>query len=236
MAPKSVRSVTDKNESVRQARLEKEGSDGHTFGKRALGGSTKIVCKTNTGAVRDGKDQSRGAQPDNKPKDKLQNKTQPSITDFLAFEDSGPLLKDPPILMKASGEASRVESGARMEMKSGEDSLNSKDPRDCGEGPMNEAKRLDQKAGVSDHLMAHSNIQEQERAKETQSLIEGCPESCVKERTAQEKMEAVMGGVADRNQLLGTEKKAEYVGRIGEWLKEGGDKFCSLTESETASS
>ncbi|KAJ1108381.1 hypothetical protein NDU88_005757 [Pleurodeles waltl] len=100
---------------------------------------------------------------------------------------------------------------------------------------MNEAKRLDQKARWSDHLMAHSNLQEQERTKETQSLIEGCPEPCVKERTAQEKIEAVMGVVADRNQLLETEK-VEYDGRNGEWLKEGGDKFYSLTESETASS
>ncbi|KAJ1159331.1 hypothetical protein NDU88_011998 [Pleurodeles waltl] len=44
-----------------------------------------------------------------------------------------------------------------------------------------------------------------------------------------------MGGAADRNRLLETEK-AEYDGRNSEWLKEGGDKFYSLTESETASS
>ncbi|KAJ1158131.1 hypothetical protein NDU88_010825 [Pleurodeles waltl] len=193
MAPKSARSVTDKNESVRQARLAKEGSDGHAIGKQALGGSTKIGCKTNAGAVRDGRDQSRGAQPDNKPKDKPQNKTQPSITDFLAYEDSGPLPKDPPILMEDSGEASSVELGACMEMKPGKNSLNSKNPQDCGEGQMKEAKRLDQKARWFDHLVAHSNVQEQERAKETQSLIEGCPESSVKERIAQEKTEAVMG-------------------------------------------
>ncbi|KAJ1164093.1 hypothetical protein NDU88_004539 [Pleurodeles waltl] len=72
MAPKSVRSVTDKTESVPQARLAKEGSDGHATGKRALGGSKKIVFKINARAVRDGKDQLRSAQPDNKPKDKLQ--------------------------------------------------------------------------------------------------------------------------------------------------------------------
>ncbi|KAJ1179889.1 hypothetical protein NDU88_005120 [Pleurodeles waltl] len=190
MAPKSVRSVTDKNESVRQARLAKEGSDGHAIGKRALGGSTKIGCKINAGAVRDGKDHSRGAQPDNKPKDKPQNKTQPSITDFLTYEDSGPLPKDPPILMEASGEASSEELGLSMKMKPGENSLNSKNPQDCGEGQMNEAKRPDQKARWFDNLMAHNNVQ---RAKETQSLIEGCLESCVKE-TAQEKTEAVMGG------------------------------------------
>ncbi|KAJ1107652.1 hypothetical protein NDU88_005042 [Pleurodeles waltl] len=201
MAPKSARSVTDKNESVRQARLAKEGCDGHAIRKRALDGSTKIGSETNTGAVRDGRDQSRGAQPDNKPKDKLQNKTQPSITDFLAYEDSVPLLKDPPILMEASGEASRVELGARMEMKSGENSLNSKNPRDCGEGPMNEAKRLDQKARED---------------------CAGKDRSCY-------------GGAADRNRLLETEK-AEYDGRNGEWLREGGDKFYLLTESETASS
>ncbi|KAJ1112515.1 hypothetical protein NDU88_000779 [Pleurodeles waltl] len=87
MAPKSVRSVTDKTESVHQARLAKEGSDGHSTGKRALGGSTKTGCKINAGAVRDGKDQLRGVQPDNMPKDKLQSKIQPSITDFLAYED-----------------------------------------------------------------------------------------------------------------------------------------------------
>ncbi|KAJ1177799.1 hypothetical protein NDU88_003051 [Pleurodeles waltl] len=152
-------SVTDKNESVRQARLAKEGNDGHAIGKRALSGSMKISCKSNAEAVRDGRDQSRGAQPDNKPKDKLQNKTQPSITDLLAYEDSGPLLKDPPILMEASGEASSVELGACMEMKSGENSLNSKNPRDCREGTMNEAKWPDQKARWFDHLMAHSNVQ-----------------------------------------------------------------------------
>ncbi|KAJ1106466.1 hypothetical protein NDU88_003867 [Pleurodeles waltl] len=172
MAPKSARSVTNKNKSVRQARLAKESRTGHAIGKRALGGSTKIGCKTNVGAVRDGRDQSIGAQPNNKPKDKLQNKTQPSITDFLAYEDSGPLPKDPPIPMEALGEASSVELGACMEMKSGENSLNSKNPQDCGEGPMNEAKLPDQKGRWSDHLMAHSNVQEQEKAKETQSLIE----------------------------------------------------------------
>ncbi|KAJ1108356.1 hypothetical protein NDU88_005732 [Pleurodeles waltl] len=98
---------------------------------------------------------------------------------------------------------------------------------------MNEAKWPDQKARWFDHLMAHSNMQE--RAKETQSLIEGCPESCVKERTAQEKTEAVTVGVANRNRLSETEK-AEYDGRNGECLKEGGDKFYSLMESEAASS
>ncbi|KAJ1214365.1 hypothetical protein NDU88_001984 [Pleurodeles waltl] len=206
MAPKSARNVTDKNES---AHLAKKGSDGHPIGKRALGGSTKIGCKTNAGAVRDGRDQSRGSQPNNKPKDKPQNKIQPSITDFLAYEDSGPLPKDPPILMEASGEASSVELGACMELKPGENSLNSKNPQDCGEGQMNEAKRPDQKARWFDHLMAHSNIQEQERAKETQSLTEGCLEACVKKRTAQEKTEAVMGGDADRKRLSETEK-AEY--------------------------
>ncbi|KAJ1156347.1 hypothetical protein NDU88_009070 [Pleurodeles waltl] len=195
----------------------------------------KIGCKTNAWAVRDGRDQPRGAQPDNKSKDKPQNMTHPSIMDFLAYEDSGLLPKDPPILMEASGEASSVELGTCMEMKPGENSLNSKNTRDCGEGQMSEAKRPDQKARWFDHLMAHSNVQEQERAKEIQSPIESCPESCVKERTAQEKTEAVMGGVADRNQLLETEK-AEYDGRNGEWLKEGGDKFYSLTESEAASS
>ncbi|KAJ1159330.1 hypothetical protein NDU88_011997 [Pleurodeles waltl] len=158
MAPKSARSVTDKNVSVRQVRLAKEGSDGHAIGKRALCGSTKIGCKTNAGVVRDGRDQSRGAQPNNKPKDKLQNKTQPSITDFLAYEDSGALPKDPPILIEASGEASSVELGACMEMKPGENSLNSKNPRDLGEGPMNEAKWPDQKARWSDHLKSHSNV------------------------------------------------------------------------------
>ncbi|KAJ1152781.1 hypothetical protein NDU88_005556 [Pleurodeles waltl] len=42
-------------------------------------------------------------------------------------------------------------------------------------------------------------------------------------------------GDADTNRLLETEK-AEYDGRNGKWLKEGGDKFYSLTESEAASS
>ncbi|KAJ1092867.1 hypothetical protein NDU88_005977 [Pleurodeles waltl] len=194
MAPKSVRSVTDKTESVRQARLAKEGSDGHAIGKRALGGSTKIGCKINVGAVRDGKDQPRGAQPDNKPKDKPKNKTQPSITDFLAYKDSGPLPKEPPILMEASGDASSVELGLCMEMKPGENSLNSQNPQDCGEGQMNEAKRSDQKARWSDHLMAHNRI------------------------------------------LLSETETAEYDGRNGEWLKKGGEKFYSLTESEAASS
>ncbi|KAJ1090872.1 hypothetical protein NDU88_004000 [Pleurodeles waltl] len=189
-----------------KARLAKEGSDGHATGKRALGGSTKIGCKINSGAVRDGKDQLRGNQPDNKPKDELQSKTQPNIMDFLAYKDSGPIPKDPAILLEASGGASSVEPGLCMEMKPGENSLNSKNPQDCGEGQMNEAKRPDQKAKWSDHLMAHNDIQEQERAKETQSLIEGCPESCVKKRTAQEKTEAVIGGDADRNRLLETEK------------------------------
>ncbi|KAJ1082342.1 hypothetical protein NDU88_002510 [Pleurodeles waltl] len=100
---------------------------------------------------------------------------------------------------------------------------------------MNEAKRPNQKARWIDHLLAHSNVQEQERAKETQILTEGCLEACVKKRTAQEKTEAVMGGDADRNRLSEPEK-VEYDGRNGEWLKEGGDKFYSLTESEAASS
>ncbi|KAJ1173510.1 hypothetical protein NDU88_005342 [Pleurodeles waltl] len=194
MAPKRVRSGTDKTATVCQARLAKEGSDGHSTGKQALGGSTKIGCKINAGAVRDGKDQRRGVQPDNKLKDKLQSKTQPSKTDFLACEESGPIPKDPPILMEASGGTNNVELGLCMETKPGENSLNSKNPQDCGEGQVNEAKRPDQKARWSDHLIAHNSIQEQERAKETQSLIEGCPESCVKKRTAQEKTEAVMGG------------------------------------------
>ncbi|KAJ1169595.1 hypothetical protein NDU88_001486 [Pleurodeles waltl] len=215
MAPKSVRSVTDKTESVRQARLAKEGSDGHPTGKQALGGSTKIGCKINAWAVRDGKDQLRGVLPDNKPKDKLQSKTQPSITDFLAYEDSGLIPKDQPILMEASGGVRSVELGLCMETKPGENSLNSKNPQDCGEGQMNEAKWLDQKARWSEHLIAHNSIQEQKRAKETQSLIEGCPESCVKKRTAQEKTEAVIGGDVDRNRLSET-GKAEYDGRNGE--------------------
>ncbi|KAJ1090165.1 hypothetical protein NDU88_003300 [Pleurodeles waltl] len=227
--------MLDSGIRVCQARLAKEGSDGHAIGKQAFGGSTKIGCKTNDGTVRDGRDQPRGAQPDNKPKDKPQNKTQPSITDFLAYEDLGPLPKDPPILMEASGEASSVELGTCMEMKPGENSLNSKNPQDCGEGQMNEAKRPDQNGRWFDHLMAHSNAEKQERAKEIQSLIEGCPECSVKERAAQEMTEAGMGGVADRNQLSETEK-AEYDGRNGEWLKEGGAKFYSLTESEAASS
>ncbi|KAJ1209817.1 hypothetical protein NDU88_005189 [Pleurodeles waltl] len=187
MAPKSLRSGTDKTESVRKARLAKEGGDGHSTGKWALGGSTKIGCKINAGAVRDGKDQLRDVQPDNKLKDKLQSKTQPSITDFLAYEDLGPIPKDPPMLMEASGGTSNVELGLCMDMKPGENSLNSKNPQDCGEG-----------------------------------LIEGCPESCVKKRMAQEKTEAVIGADADRNQLSETEK-AEYDRRNGEWLKEGGD-------------
>ncbi|KAJ1112514.1 hypothetical protein NDU88_000778 [Pleurodeles waltl] len=52
---------------------------------------------------------------------------------------------------------------------------------------------------------------------------------------AQERTEAAIGGDADRNRLSETEK-AEYDRRNGEWLKEGGDKFYSLAESEAASS
>ncbi|KAJ1131359.1 hypothetical protein NDU88_009696 [Pleurodeles waltl] len=74
-----------------------------------------------------------------------------------------------------------------MDAKLGENSLGSKNPQDCGEGQMSEAKQLEQKIRRSDHLIAQNNIQEQERAKETQSLIEGCPEPCVKKRTAQER-------------------------------------------------
>ncbi|KAJ1156018.1 hypothetical protein NDU88_008743 [Pleurodeles waltl] len=110
-----------------------------------------------------------------------------------------------------------------MEVKLGENSLGSKNPQVYGEGQMNEAKRLDQKVRRSD-LISHNNIQEQEKAKETQSLIEGCPESCVKKRTAQERTGAAAGEDADRNRLLETEK-VEYDGRNGDWLKDAGDKF-----------
>ncbi|KAJ1148876.1 hypothetical protein NDU88_001700 [Pleurodeles waltl] len=146
MAPKSARNVADKTESVRQTRMAKEGSDGHSTGKLALGGLTKADCKINAGVVRDGKDQLRGTQPDNKPRDKLQSKTQPSTTDFLAYEEAGP------------------------------------------------------------------------------------------EKVAQERTGAATGEDVDRNRSSEIEK-VEYDGRKGEWLKDGGDKFCSLTEeSEAASS
>ncbi|KAJ1088811.1 hypothetical protein NDU88_001966 [Pleurodeles waltl] len=236
MAPKSARNVTDKTESLRQTRLAKEGSDSHSIRKRDLGGLTNTGCKINAGVVRDGKEQLRGVRPGNKQRDKLQSKTQPSIMDFPAYEDSGTIPKDAPILMEVSGGTSSVELGLCMEAKFGENSLNSKNPQDCGEGHMNTAKRPDQKARWSDHLIAHNNIQEQERAKETQSLIEGCPESCVKSRTTQERTGAVTGEDADRN-LSSEIEKVEYDGRNGEWLKDGGDKFYSLTEeSEAASS
>ncbi|KAJ1160008.1 hypothetical protein NDU88_000510 [Pleurodeles waltl] len=98
---------------------------------------------------------------------------------------------------------------------------------------MNEAKRPDQKARWSDHLITQNNIQEQERPKETQSLIEGCPESCVKKRTAQERTGAATGDDADRNRSSEIEK-VEYDGRNGKWLKDGGDEFYSLTEESEA--
>ncbi|KAJ1179378.1 hypothetical protein NDU88_004612 [Pleurodeles waltl] len=236
MAPKSARNVADKTESVRQARMVKEGSDGHFAGKRALGGLTKAGCKINAGAVRDCKDQLRGAQPDNKPRDKLQSKTQPSITDFLTYEDPGAILKDPAIPTEVSGGASSGELGLCMDAKLGENSLGSKNPQDYGEGLMSEVKRPEKKIRLSDHLIAHNNIQEQERAKETQSLIEGCPESCVKKRTAQERTGPAAGEDVDKNWSSEIEK-VEYDGRNGDWLKDGGDKFYSLMEeSEAASS
>ncbi|KAJ1105194.1 hypothetical protein NDU88_002602 [Pleurodeles waltl] len=52
--------------------MGKEGGDGHSAGKQVLGWLTKAGCTINAGAVRDGKDPLRGAEPDYKPRDKLQ--------------------------------------------------------------------------------------------------------------------------------------------------------------------
>ncbi|KAJ1209522.1 hypothetical protein NDU88_004897 [Pleurodeles waltl] len=45
----------------------------------------------------------------------------------------------------------------------------------------------------------------------------------------------LLWGDVDRNPLSVTEK-AEYDGRNDEWLKDGGDKFYSLTEESEAES
>ncbi|KAJ1199011.1 hypothetical protein NDU88_002849 [Pleurodeles waltl] len=120
-----------------------------------------------------------------------------------------------------------------MNAKLGKNSLGSKNPQDCGEGLMSEVKRAEQKIRRSDHFIAHNNIQEQERAKETQRLIEGRPESCVKKRTVQERIGAAAGEDVDTNLSLEIEK-VEYDGRNGNWLKDGGDKFYSLMEESEA--
>ncbi|KAJ1135872.1 hypothetical protein NDU88_002301 [Pleurodeles waltl] len=53
MAPKNVRNAADKPDSARQARMAKEGSDGHPAGKRFTGGSIKIGCKKRDSAGED---------------------------------------------------------------------------------------------------------------------------------------------------------------------------------------
>ncbi|KAJ1117266.1 hypothetical protein NDU88_005466 [Pleurodeles waltl] len=212
----------------------KEGSDDHPARKRALRGSIKAGYKVSAGARRDGKDQIRGIQPDNRPRDRLQSKIQPSITDFLAYGDPGLILRESRIITEdLGGGASRGEKGSCTDIKLGESSLDSNNPQDRGEGQTSDVKKLEQQTRRSDYLIAHNNIQEQERAKETQSLIEGCLESCVRKGTAQERTGAATGEDVDKNWTSET-KKVENDGRNSDWLKDGGDKFYSLTEESEA--
>ncbi|KAJ1087864.1 hypothetical protein NDU88_001026 [Pleurodeles waltl] len=114
--------------------------------------------------------------------------------------------------------------GLCTDIKLGESSLDSNSPQDCEEGQTSDVKNLEKQQKQSGYLIAHSNIQEQERAKETQNLIEGCPESCVRKGTEQEKTGAATGEDVDKNWTLET-KKAENDRRNSDWLKDGGDKF-----------
>ncbi|KAJ1163880.1 hypothetical protein NDU88_004332 [Pleurodeles waltl] len=94
--------MADKTEGVCQTCMAKEGSDGHVAGKRLTGGSIKIGCKVSAraGTVKDGEDQSRGVEPDNKARDRTQNKLQAIITDFLTYGDQGSGAVNPILLSK----------------------------------------------------------------------------------------------------------------------------------------
>ncbi|KAJ1218013.1 hypothetical protein NDU88_005599 [Pleurodeles waltl] len=121
MVPKNIRNMADKTEGARQTRTAEEGSDGHLAGKRLTGGPTMISCKVSagTGTVKDGKDLSRGVQPDNTARDRTQNKLQPIITIFLPHGEQGnstvnPILLStdvPTTIQEALGETSHGEEG-----------------------------------------------------------------------------------------------------------------------------
>ncbi|KAJ1101708.1 hypothetical protein NDU88_006773 [Pleurodeles waltl] len=146
MAPKNVRNLADKPEGAHQVRVAKEDSDGRLTGKRLTGGSSKIGCKTSggagAGAVKDGRDQFRGVQPDNKIRDRIQNKTQPIITDFLTYGDqvSGaagpiPLSKNVPnIVEEALWGACHGEKGLDVGKGLAESGPDFDKPQDCVEG------------------------------------------------------------------------------------------------------
>ncbi|KAJ1126272.1 hypothetical protein NDU88_004680 [Pleurodeles waltl] len=124
MAPKNVRNLAGKLEVAHQGRVVKEGSDGRLTGKWLTGGTSKISSKSSGGAgpevVKDGRDQLRGAQSDNKTRDRSQSKTQPIITDFLTYGDQGssaagpiPLSEDvPSIVPEALGGVYHNEKGS----------------------------------------------------------------------------------------------------------------------------
>ncbi|KAJ1117778.1 hypothetical protein NDU88_005974 [Pleurodeles waltl] len=132
MAPKNIRNLADKPEVARQGRVGKEGSHGRLTGKRLMGGSSKISCKTISGAgagvVKDGRDQLRGAQSETKTRDRSQSKIQPIKTDFLTHGDQGsagagpiPLSKDVPSMVAEALEGEKVIEWEKEKSTVGED-------------------------------------------------------------------------------------------------------------------
>ncbi|KAJ1163049.1 hypothetical protein NDU88_003512 [Pleurodeles waltl] len=237
--PKDVINLVDKPEVARQWHVVKEGNDGRLTGKRLPGASSKISCKTSGGAgvVKDGRDQLRGAQSENKTRDRSQSKTQTIITNFLTYGDQGKLRRalSPSLRMSQTlwrrlwgvyhdekgSEAGKglLESGPDLDIS-----------HDYVEGQGDRIKNLEQQVICA---TLHIIREQEERTKVTCNLIKECPEIQQEKGIEWQKERNTVGEDVVKDWTFET-LKVENDGKNSDWSKDGGDEFYSLTEKSEA--